>query len=96
MPVGQHGYNTHKLSVQYDAITPNWEARQKVLRALYNAERRSLVCFEWYNDRLEFLKYIVTLENWDNPDYYMCLINPKLELGPGNVVFRTSKIVGTL
>lgn len=72
-----------------------------MLRALSNAIRRTKttwlevnveVCTEWRDDRAAFLRYVITLPNWDNPDYYMILIDHTQDYKPGNIMFVTSTI----
>lgn len=46
---------------------------------------------EWMEDRLKFLEYIKTLQNWENTAYDFCRINVNGNYEPGNVRLVTRK-----
>jgi hypothetical protein len=50
-------------------------------------ERGIRVCPEWRFDRAEFLRYVQTLEGWDNPAFEMDRINVDGHYEPGNIRF---------
>lgn len=50
-------------------------------------ERGIRVCPEWRFDRAEFLRYVQTLDGWDNPAFEMDRINVDGHYEPGNIRF---------
>ena len=45
------------------------------------------VCPEWRFDRAEFLRYVQTLDGWDNPTFEMDRIDVDGHYEPGNIRF---------
>lgn len=79
------GHRTRLLNRLASAITRCHSPTSRVFP--HYGERGITVHQEWRDDRASFLRYVQTLEGWDNPAFEMDRINVDGHYEPGNIRF---------
>lgn len=100
--------NTRKLYWGYSEIVPNDEHRERLLNrfsaalnrcrkptdaAYHNYGGRGICVHpEWAANRAEFLRHVITLDGWDNPELEMDREDCDGNYEPGNIRFVSRRV----
>ena len=78
-------HRTRLLNRLSSAITRCHSSSSRAYK--HYGERGIRVCPEWRTDRTAFLRYVQTLDGWDNPTFEMDRVNVDGNYEPGNIRF---------